>query len=344
MGADGVTKQELTPACSGALALRRITGLLQSARRADAQGEHQQARELYAEILKIHRTLARASLGSIGKSLREVVSGVEVRLQQLRQELREGEGSTTCSSSRPTTNCSAPSSACKNSGGGLGVGSLGTSIEELLQPPRSGSWSSRPREQQPVDMVSMNSGNCWPIDLAPFPECPVSARDNHVGRPPTRDSARPCTQDGSARRPGTSGDWRLGTRPSTRDESRQQCESLDGVRPSTRDGARLQQMIAGERRRGGSRPQTRDCMGSRPTTRDGVRPPTRSGISERRHGQDVSIRQVTGRRKANHSQQAGGMSPATASPPGPLSPAASDSQSLESLSPCDVDESVELLG
>eukprot|EP00439_Symbiodinium_sp_Y106_P085201 s635_g27.t2 len=57
-GGPGLTlsRQELTACsgpCSGALALRRVTTLLQGARRADAQGEHQQAKELYSEAHRV---------------------------------------------------------------------------------------------------------------------------------------------------------------------------------------------------------------------------------------------------------------------------------------------------
>eukprot|EP00434_Breviolum_minutum_P026300 symbB.v1.2.023243.t1/scaffold2077.1/size90278/3 len=50
-----LARQDLTAQLStpGALALRKVTTLLQGPRR-DAPGEHQQAQELYSEVLKVH--------------------------------------------------------------------------------------------------------------------------------------------------------------------------------------------------------------------------------------------------------------------------------------------------
>ena len=48
-----MARQELSALTPGALALRRVTTLLQGARRAEGQGEHQQAQELYSEAARI---------------------------------------------------------------------------------------------------------------------------------------------------------------------------------------------------------------------------------------------------------------------------------------------------
>mmetsp|Transcript_67653 Transcript_67653/g.218507 ORF Transcript_67653/g.218507 Transcript_67653/m.218507 type:complete len:359 (-) Transcript_67653:142-1218(-) len=332
---DGGGRPELVPVCSGALALRRITSLLASARRADAQGEYHQACELYAEVLTVQRTLSRAPLGSIGKSLRDAAAGVEVRLQQLRQELGEAD-STTCSGSRPATNCSAPSSSSKTSAAGVAA-ACGTLLSrssngglEELSLPYGSSWASRLEGQTPSEFAPQALGtatSCW--DAAPIPECPLSARDTSM-----LEAMRPCTQDGARRHNRTAEGRRPtgmdGDRPSTRDKARlQQPSSLDGTRPSTRDDARVQQMISGARRA----PAAHEMAGQRPQTRDGVRPPTRDGVSGR--GQDVSIRKLTSRGRRRHHQHA-------AEAAGPEAVAASPSP--ESLGPCfDADESVELL-
>lgn len=79
-------RQEAVASCTGAVALRRVTQLLAGARQADNAGLYSEAIELYSEVLKVHRSISRAPLGSIGKSLREVAAGVEVRLAALRQE------------------------------------------------------------------------------------------------------------------------------------------------------------------------------------------------------------------------------------------------------------------
>ncbi|CAE8725399.1 unnamed protein product, partial [Polarella glacialis] len=192
-------------------------------------------------------------------------------------------------------------------------------------------------------------------------ECPLSAREGHdVGRPTTRDGNRPVTQEGGGR-------WRVGsfdgTRPATRDarpttrdgrdESRHQQQSpLDGVRPSTRDGARLQQMIDGERRVIGGRATDRgDSLGTRPQTRDAARPLTRGGTPQLRP-QEVSIRQVTGRKKRHSSQGASSHAPETLiledkhspspEPLGVLVDWAPVEWAPECLSPCmDADRSLE---
>lgn len=290
-----VVQESAAPTCSGAVALRRVTTLLQGARRADAQGEHQQAIELYSEVLKVQRSLSRAPLGSIGKSLREVAAGVEARLAALKQELRDSDdGSATGSIPRVT--------------GGGATASRGP-LDELRSPRGINTWGSA---------------------AAALLECPPSARDSYVasGRPTTRDGGlRPVTQETRIRTQGLESGWRTGfegsTRPSTRGGPLEVSQCLDGVRPSTREGRGIQKMIDGA---------------GRPQTRDGVRPPTRNGPGERR-AQDVSIRQVTGRRK-RLSQQA------------PADILILDDESHveffgscpECLSPClDADESVELL-
>jgi hypothetical protein len=298
------TMHELgAPSCTAAVALRRVTTLLQGARRADAQGEIQQARELYSEVLKVQKGLARAPLGSIGKSLREVASSVEARLINLREPGDDFEGG--ASSSRPPT-----------SSGRLTTSFAGGDELSLT--------ACSPRSPKVISTTQWSSGGTpWTSTVLTLKECPLSAR------PTTRDGNRPGTQDGAGR-------WRVGsfdgTRPTTRDDSRQQ--SLDGLRPSTRDGARLQQMIDGGNR----------GLGARPTTRDGVRPPTRGGTGERR-AQDVSIRQVTGRKKRHSSQHApeyltfDGSSSASPEP----RPSITDWPVPECLSPCiDADESVDL--
>lgn len=288
-----MAEEDSFQACSGVLALRRVTSLLSAARRADAQGQHQKARDLYAEVLKAQQGLARAPLGSIGKSLKEVTATVEARLQHLNQVLGE-EGS----SSRPATS---GSTAIPGSVNGLSS---------------SGVW---PQEGEEEDQRVV------PWDMAgPLFECPVSARDTNV-------TGRPGTQEGSSRRTAAEG-WR----PTTRDGLTSRQSSLDGLRPSTRDGQRLQQMIDGggahhgqssrghssgghssrghsSGGRGGSSAFAQGAMGGgggcvAPITsttggsgtgresRDSARPPTSGGLGSSR-GQDVSIRQVTGRRR-----------------------------------------------
>lgn len=314
--ASGLARQELSaPACSGALALRRVTTLLQGARKADSQGEHQQARELYSEVLKVQKSLSRAPLGSFGKSLRDVAAGVEARLIQMKQEEDAG-----AASSRPATSS--------------------VSRVTSLQLPQSrgggGSFASGDEFSGPV--ISPRSPK---VTGDPVINCPLSARDGYDGRPATRDG----TRDAGVR-PGTQDKRRVGSfdggRPITRDgpsvdHSRQ---TLDGVRPSTRDGARLQQMIDG----GGRRGAAGEGADARPRTRDGVRPP-RSGTGERR-AQDVSIRQVTGGRKKRHSNHAPeilNLENASSPSPEPRPPCGVE-WAPECLSPCmDADESVELL-
>mmetsp|Transcript_46546 Transcript_46546/g.84101 ORF Transcript_46546/g.84101 Transcript_46546/m.84101 type:complete len:362 (-) Transcript_46546:274-1359(-) len=346
------------PACSGALALRRITALLSGARRADAQGDYVQARDLYSEVLKVNRTLSRAPLGSIGKSLRDVVIGVEARLQSLRQELREGD-STTCSSSRPTTNCSAPSSSSKSStncvGPGRGNNFAGPSL--VLASGREDVLA-----QLPGASASCSLGGAWPQrthsshqheDIADVPDCPASAREGYGGRPTTRDGTaagkRPCTFDNSTGpgRPNTSDNWR----------QTGSWQALDGTRPSTRDDLRLHQQLTGKSTHSGQfsardhghhqelmstprRPsrESRDRErndSQRPQTRDSARPPTRSGSSQNRRCQDVMIRQVTSssRRKRQTQQAFEVMSLEGASPVASPSPVQSGSS----------DDSVELL-
>lgn len=360
--------QELSaPACSGALALRRITALLSSARRADAQGEFVQARDLYLEVLKVQRSISRAPLGSIGKSLRDVVVGVEARLHQLQPILKEVD-STTCSSSRPTTNCSVPSASSKStlSNGNCARG-LASNNGDILHLHQGGStWSSRPSHGLQGDLSTQSmQASSW--DTVGSLECPLSARDGYGGRPTTRDGVRtdagmrPCTHEG---RPGTS-DWSRrqlsagagefggldGVRPSTRDDLRLQ-QSLNGTRPSARDreNSRKQVRASGaevietprrpsyESALEHSPHDRRTSPAQRPVTRDGVRPPTRglAGATERRC-QDVTIRQVTGRRKRHTPQQASEvLNLETVSPVGSPSPIPSPETFLG-------DESVDLL-
>lgn len=335
---------EPAPVCSGVLALRRVTSLLSSARRADAQGKYQQARELYSEVLKVQKSLAKAPLGSIGKSLRGVCAGVEARLQQLRHELREAD-STTGGSSRPATNASAPSSSSSAAAAAAGpVGFAGQPEGDEAGSPAAGvrpganmtlSWGDLPGQTTPR----------WNSAASPSGG-PASARDAFCSaRPETRDGSRPRphTQEGSARDgAGAEGHYR----PQTRDGSSRQS-SLDGVRPNTRDGQRLQQMIDGSRRgssrgaapgAGAGAPPPRD---SRPQTRDSARPPTRSGLGTAgsSRGLDVSIRQASGRRK-RHERVSSVGSHQTAESPSLDGGAGCRS---ESLGVFPADESVDLL-
>eukprot|EP00401_Gymnodinium_catenatum_P015444 CAMPEP_0117514114 /NCGR_PEP_ID=MMETSP0784-20121206/29904_1 /TAXON_ID=39447 /ORGANISM="" /LENGTH=479 /DNA_ID=CAMNT_0005309903 /DNA_START=105 /DNA_END=1547 /DNA_ORIENTATION=- len=180
---------DLGPPCSGVLALRRITSLLSSARRADARRDYAQARDSYAEVLKIQQSLSRAPLGSIGKSLQDVVVRVEARLQHLRRELREAD-STTCSSSCPTAESFAPSSTSPTScagvacfAGGANASRPSASDSHSLSrgeshddafPPQSGGGVARPvRVEAGARMAA------W--DSLHIPECPQSARDAAEG-------------------------------------------------------------------------------------------------------------------------------------------------------------------
>jgi len=266
----------------------------------------------------VQRTLSRAPLGSIGKSLREVVVGVEARLQQLREN-----DSTTCGSSRPSTECRSSKSTAVNGscgrGGPTAVGLPGHHRQDDLPPPHpSGgggvSWSTRPVNGLQADHSAAPSQVSWDTSLF---DCPASARDGYGGRPTTRDEARsgtagirPCTEGG---RPATSDCWRQlgagpcqtldGTRPSTRDDMRLQ-QQLDGTRPSARDRKNGSRDVATPRRpslglEDGLRHRHPSCEGQRPTTRDGLRPPR----TQERRCQDVTIRQVTGTRK-RHNRQA----------------------------------------
>lgn len=323
---------ELAPACSGALALRRITALLSSARRADAQGEFSQARDLYMEVVKVQRTLSRAPLGSIGKSLREVVVGVEARLQQLQPD---GSDSTPC---KRIPSSSSKSSAVK----ALGVGG-GPTAAGQRQDDGGGSKSSRPPGLPGGELPS--SQVSW--DLLDLSDCPPSARDGYGGRPTTRDghtvdgtkqpAGRPTTRDGCREggirpctdnngRPATSDCWRQlgldgsrllassgpggasgldGTRPATREDIRLQHQ-LDGTRPSARDrknGSREATETTPRRPSRESRHASSDALVLRPSTRDSVRPGTRD-LKDRRC-QDVTILQVvTGGRRRRSNQQA----------------------------------------
>lgn len=287
MRSEGTDGEELpVPVCSGAVALRRVTSLLASARRADTQGEYHEACELYAEALSVQRTLSRAPLGSIGKSLRDAAAGVEVRLQQLRNELGEA-NSTTCSGSRPTTNNSAPSSSSKHSAPGASTaarsarGGRGSSLgREEITPPRTTYWNSQLEGQMPSEFcgAAQPSVACWGAAVT-IPGCAAEA-------------LRPCALEGG-RWHGRAEAAGCG-RPATRDGARMHLQpnqpSLDGVRPSTRNGTLIQQMINGSGRSSSMH------AGQRPPMQNGVRPPTRDGPPERR-GQDVSIRKVAGRRK-----------------------------------------------
>jgi len=252
------------PSCSGELALRRITSTLGQARRADAQGNFQQAKELYSEVLKVQRSLSRAPLGSTGKSLRDVVVGVEARLQVLRQETADG---------------SAPSSGSRTAAGGM-KGSEEAGNSGVLGPaaPRPGqaNWDTASLMPEGPPLSAR--------DYGPRP----TTRDGSGGRPATRDArdaglGRPTTRE-------TSRDQSLdGVRPSTRDEQRLKA-MIDGGRSRGGTSKERHHTPGG---RGGR------ADGDRPPT--GSRPPTRNGPGERR-AQDVSIRQVTGSRRKNKQQ------------------------------------------
>lgn len=266
----------------------------------------------------MQRTLSRAPLGSIGKSLREVVVGVEARLQQLQPALRENEG-TAVGSSRPSTH-GHPSASSKSAANGSCA--------------RGGPTAAG--HHAPEDG---GGGGALSWDTLNKPsEGSNSARDGYGGRPTTRDGRPTCDNarngDGAGIRPGTEGG-----RPATSDcglgrgtAGTALASGLDGTRPSTRDDMRLQQQLDGiirpsaRERKNGSREVTREhietprggtgqnrlasresqrgnrqssCEGQRPSTRDGrdgVRPPRTGGGTERRCN-DVTIRQVTGSRK-----------------------------------------------
>lgn len=270
----------------------------------------------------MQRTLSRAPLGSIGKSLREVVVGVEARLQQLQPV--EGHG-TTCSRIPSASSKSSAANVHCARGGPTAAGHR----QDDLPPPHpggaGGSWSTRPTPGLPGEIpLQVN----W--DLLDISECPPSARDGYGGRPTTRDAERsgvagirPCTTEGG--RPATSDCWRQqssglglaagldGTRPSTRDDIRLQHQ-LDGTRPSARDRKngsreafpREPSYIETTPRRPSRENRQSSVEAARPATRDGVRPPTRD--SKERRCQDVTIRQVTsrkpstGKRRQQHQQ------------------------------------------
>jgi len=364
--------KELAPACTGALALRRITALLSSARRADAQGEFSQARDLYMEVVKVQKTLSRAPLGSIGKSLREVVVGVEARLQQL--DPATAADGTTC---KTIPSASSKSSVANRDGARGGPTAAGHRQDDLPPPHPNGggggSWSSRPPGLPGGESAAQVS---W--DLLDISECPPSARDGYGGRPTTRDghavdgarqpAGRPTTRDGSSGirpstengRPATSDQWRQLGLDGTRllASSGLGAAGLDGTRPSTRDDIRLQHQLDGTTRpsarnrkngsreaneqittpRRPSRENRHPSVDQRPTTRDGVRPPTRD--PKERRCQDVTIRQVTGRRRPNRQQKACPADILVLETSDPLgSPCAEYNEEIDAFG----DESVELL-
>ncbi|CAK0839799.1 unnamed protein product [Prorocentrum cordatum] len=253
-GCQGGAAEACGAACSGAAALRRITGLLAGARRADAQGEYRQAFDQYAEALRVQRSLASAPLGSIGKSLRAVAVRVEGRLQQLRQ-LLEGDTRVDASSCSSGSRGSAAPAAAGGAGGSwaaarelqlLGTGAGSPRPSGVGQPPAA------PRPATGVSLPTSETGR-------PEERPPPSARGRP--RPATRDGGRPTTRDGVALPLPLEGGRRQSPpaesapRPATRSEARsatashQQLFGLDGMRPSTREERRLQQMIEGEPRR-----------------------------------------------------------------------------------------------
>jgi len=340
-GGDVGGKQELAPAGSGVLALRRVTALLSRARRADAQGEYQQAKELYSEVLKVQKAVSRQALGSIGKSLRDVAAGVEARLQSLRQEMHDGEAGACSSSSRVPTAGNAPSSRGST---GISRGAGCGFVDEFPLPPSrngrdAGMLSSRKGQDKEHLKIVLQAGAVMQWDTSALGDCPVSARtsDGYM-RPTTRDGGiRPCTQEGG-RRPGTRENstaehwWpqpvsAVHGRPSTRDgrdvrtpqttDLRLQQNpiveqrgpgrpgtrelNLTGVRPSTSEQARLQQMIDGGS--GGGFNHHASASRGQQSLRGGDGLSKRSNLSDRRC-QEASIKQVTGRRKRPPNSQA----------------------------------------
>lgn len=269
----------------------------------------------------MQRTLSRAPLGSIGKSLKEVVVGVEARLQQLQQGVGESDRATG-GSSRPSTHSghSGPSASSKSSAvdgrARGGPTAVGHHRQDDLPPPHpsgaSGGSCLRPLTGLQAELSAAANQVSWEMDI---PECPLSARDGYGGRPTTRDASRdgdgrggrsagirPCTEGGGGRPATSSGLGVLdGTRPSTRDDMRLQ-QQLDGTRPSARERKNGSREVVTPRRpsRENRHPS---CEGQRPTTRDGVRVPRTDKPQERRV-QDVTIRQVTGSRRKRHNQQA----------------------------------------
>jgi len=202
------------PVCSGAQALRRITQLLSSARRAESQCEYARARELYQEVLKINRTLARAPLGSIGASLRDVVEDVEGRLVVL-QEQCEADGMSGMASTSSLTKISSGVSRGKS-------------------------------ERQMASSSQLNVSSYW--DMGGTLEHDGRRPATRDSRPTTQDSRRMSALDGT--RPSTRDDMQLqqqldGTRPLLLAEAARPPTNggrpgtnagRDAVRPPTRSG------------------------------------------------------------------------------------------------------------
>eukprot|EP00437_Effrenium_voratum_P028649 CAMPEP_0181401332 /NCGR_PEP_ID=MMETSP1110-20121109/2593_1 /TAXON_ID=174948 /ORGANISM="Symbiodinium sp., Strain CCMP421" /LENGTH=297 /DNA_ID=CAMNT_0023523493 /DNA_START=169 /DNA_END=1062 /DNA_ORIENTATION=+ len=219
-----LTRQELSACsgpCSGALALRRVTTLLQGARRADAQGETQQAQELYSEVLKVQKSFSRAPMGGFGKSLRDVATGVEARLTQLKQEIQEE-----ACSSRPAT-------SSRN------LQSRGAVDDHSPQDPKANGWPV-------MECLSARDGyDGRPATRDGVRPCTQEGAGRWRGG--SLDGSRPVTRDGEHSR------QRLdGVRPSTRDGARLQ-QMIDGnrrsdTRPGTRDGRPPTRGATGERK------------------------------------------------------------------------------------------------
>lgn len=202
------------PLCSGAQALRRITQLLSSARRAESQCEYARACELYQEVVKINRTLTHAPLGSIGASLRDVAEDVEGRLVVLQEKCEAGG-----MSGKPSM-----SSLTKISSG-VGRGKS---------------------ERQMASSSQLSVPSYW--DMGGTLEHDGQRSKTRDSRPTTQDSRRMCSLDGT--RPSTRDDMQLqqqleGTRPLLLTETARPSTNggrlgtnsgRDGVRPPTRSG------------------------------------------------------------------------------------------------------------
>eukprot|EP00929_Paragymnodinium_shiwhaense_P043962 TRINITY_DN22564_c0_g1_i1.p2 TRINITY_DN22564_c0_g1~~TRINITY_DN22564_c0_g1_i1.p2 ORF type:complete len:384 (+),score=51.18 TRINITY_DN22564_c0_g1_i1:59-1153(+) len=314
--ASGTADEETAPACSGVLALRRITTLLSSARKAESSGEVSKAKREYGEVIKIQQSLARAPLGSMGKTLKEVVAGVEVRLTALNQELP---------SSRPATSSRTSALASASAKVLLGPPSTSGGLTGAWVSPAAEAAGERPctREGSALGGARPSTrGRQGPSSLSEG-RAPLSARE---GRPDTRGGRQPPL---SARDPGDGGGGGRSMlergsgsgRPATREGSgdRRSAQSglafgLDGTRPSTRDGVRLQGLIGGSSTKAPLLPEEEfpipgcleiplsarvDGRPPRPQTRDEVLKPL---PKERRCG-DVRIRKLSSRRRKQELQQ-----------------------------------------
>jgi len=201
-----LARQDLTAQLStpGALALRKVTTLLQGPRR-DAPGEHQQAQELYSEVLKVQKSLSRPI--AFNKS-------AEARLSQLKQEIEDegGHSSRTATSSR----------------GALQLQGRGSFADDGTHTPKgSGAWPGL------MECLSARDG----YDGRPATRDGRPCTQEGASRWRGLEGSRPVTRDGPSLDRGTS--TLDGLRPSTRDGARLQ-QMIDGNRrsegrPATRD-------------------------------------------------------------------------------------------------------------